>query len=180
MRIVAGSWAGRELESPGRRVRPTAEEVRDAALEWVARDLPEGRILDLFAGTGALGLEALSRGAAHVDFVEHNPSALHALKANVARFPVKDRTRIFKKDVRVFLASPQLETYDLAMADPPYTSALSEQVAERWLEQPFSRVLLVETGKDRHLPGKHKRRVLGDTALALYVDPKVPRSTGKR
>jgi 16S rRNA (guanine966-N2)-methyltransferase len=179
MRIIAGQWAGRELVSPGRRVRPTAEAVRAAALDWVARDLPDARVLDLFAGTGALGLEALSRGAARADFVERNPAALHALKANVARFRLKGRVRIFKKDVLEFLAGAGRGAYDLALVDPPYTSALSERVVERWLEHPFSRVLLVECAKDRALPGTHKRRVLGDTALALYVNRRArPKASG--
>ncbi|UCC24912.1 MAG: RsmD family RNA methyltransferase, partial [Gemmatimonadales bacterium] len=163
MRIVAGRWAGRELVSPGRRVRPSAEAVRAAALDWVADVLPGARVLDLFAGTGALGLEALSRGAATADFVERNPAALHALKANVARFRLKGRARIFKKDALAFLAGIPPGTYDLALVDPPYTSSLSERVVDEWLVRPFSRALLVECGKDRTLPGRHQRRVLQDT-----------------
>ena len=84
VRIVGGRHAGRDLTSPNdRRVRPTAEHVRAAWLDLLAPDLPGARVLDLFAGTGALGLEALSRGAASADFVETRPSSLHALKANV-------------------------------------------------------------------------------------------------
>src|SRR5690606_19052131 len=79
VRILAGKWAGRQLVSPpDRRVRPTAEPVRDAWLRQVDPYLPGARVLDLFAGTGALGLEALSRGAAFADFVETRPSSLHA------------------------------------------------------------------------------------------------------
>ena len=85
MRIVKGRFAGRDLVSPNdARVRPTAEHVRAAMLDLLEPELPRARVLDLFAGTGALGLEAISRGAASADFVETRPSSLHALRANVA------------------------------------------------------------------------------------------------
>lgn len=168
MRIVAGRWAGRDLESPGGRVRPTAEPVRAAALDLVSKELEGARVLDLFAGTGALGLEALSRGAARADFVERNPAALHALKANVARFRLSRTTRIFKKDVLAFLPGVRAGDYALALADPPYTSSLSEVVVEHWLRVPFARLLLVETAVDRTLPGTGTRTVVGETALTLY------------
>ena len=132
-----------------------------------------GRILDLFAGTGALGLEALSRGAASVDFVERNPAALHALKANVAALRAKDRTRIFKKDALAFLEGCAAGAYDIALVDPPYTSRLGERVAEVWRERPFARLLLVETAAETLLRGG-RRRVVDDTALTLFSAPRLP------
>jgi len=103
MRIVGGRWAGRYLASPGGRVRPTREEIRADLFDRLGSDLARARVLDLFAGTGALGLEALSRGATSVDFVENGAPALHALKANIARFRAKEWTRLFKKDAFTFL-----------------------------------------------------------------------------
>lgn len=103
MRIVGGKWAGKDLLSPGGRVRPTREEIRADLFDRLGDDVKRARVLDLYAGTGALGLEALSRGATSVDFVENGASALHALKGNVARFRVKKWTRLFKKDAFVFL-----------------------------------------------------------------------------
>ena len=86
MRIVAGKFAGRTLTSPqDQRVRPTAEHVRAGLLDLLAKDIPNARVLDLFAGTGALGLEAISRGAHRADFVEFRPASLHALRANKVR-----------------------------------------------------------------------------------------------
>src|SRR5688572_25713252 len=106
MRIVGGKFAGRDLTSPNDfRVRPTAEAVRAAMLDRLADALPGARILDLFAGTGALGLEALSRGAATADFVETRPSSLHALRANITALRVRERTRVFKKDALPFAAA---------------------------------------------------------------------------
>ena len=107
MRIVGGKWAGRHLTSPGdQRVRPTAEGVRDAWMRLLEPWLKGARVLDLFAGTGALGLEALSRGARYADFVETRPASLHALKANVAALRARERSRIFKKDALAFASAP--------------------------------------------------------------------------
>src|SRR4051794_24300897 len=105
MRIVGGKWAGRDLTSPNDfRVRPTAEHVRAALLDMLTADVKDARVLDLFAGTGALGLEAISRGAKSCDFVETRPASLHALKANVVRLRAREVSRIFKRDVLPFAA----------------------------------------------------------------------------
>ncbi|HSL70536.1 MAG TPA: RsmD family RNA methyltransferase, partial [Longimicrobiales bacterium] len=114
MRILAGRWAGTGLVSPGGRVRPTAEATRAAGMELIASELRDARVLDLFAGTGALGLEALSRGARSCDFVENNPAALHALKANLAKLRAREQTRLFKRDAIPFVAQLAAGQYDLA------------------------------------------------------------------
>ena len=103
MRIVGGKWADRDLVSPGGRIRPTAETVRDRWLTLLAGSLDGARVLDLFAGSGALGLEAMSRGASRVDFVENGSASLHSLKANVSAFRVTKKTRIFKRDAIPFV-----------------------------------------------------------------------------
>ncbi len=156
-------------------MRPTAEAVRDAAAALVAEDLEGARVLDLFAGTGALGVEALSRGAGRADFVERNPAALHALKANVAAFRLGKRTRVFKKDVFRFLEGCDREAYDVAFADPPYTSSLAARVVERWRDRPFARILVVETARDTPLPPGGWTRTVEGTALTRY---EVPRPRG--
>ena len=173
MRIVGGRWAGVDLVSPGQRVRPTKEEIRAALFDKLEPDLPHAKVLDLFAGTGALGLEAIYRGAKSVDFVENGPPALHALKANVAKLRVKKWTRLFKKDAFVFLEGiPQGvdggPVYDLALADPPYTSKGSERLATIWMERPFSRILCIEHASERPLPRPGKRQVFGTTMVTTY------------
>jgi 16S rRNA (guanine966-N2)-methyltransferase len=168
VRIVGGMWAGRNLVSPGARVRPTTELIRDRWLSLLAEDLPEARILDLFAGSGALGLEALSRGAASVDFVENGAASLHALKANVAAFPVKKRSRIFKRDAIVFVERIDRVAYDIAFADPPYGSRKADRVVQRWIEVPFSRMLCVEHSRDHQLPHKGRRYDFGETMITVY------------
>ncbi len=169
MRIVGGRHAGRDLTSPNdRRVRPTAEHVRAALLDLLKPDLPGARVLDLFAGTGALGLEALSRGAAMADFVETRPASLHALKANVVALRYRDRTRIFKRDAIPFAAALPEAAYDLAFADPPYGSKMADRVLADWHARPFARILAVEHARDHPLPAGSQRLTLDDTLVTLY------------
>ncbi|TFH66224.1 MAG: 16S rRNA (guanine(966)-N(2))-methyltransferase RsmD [Gemmatimonadales bacterium] len=173
MRIVGGKWAGASLASPGPRVRPTREDMRAAWISGLEADLHKARILDLFAGTGALGLEAMSRGAASVDFVENGAPALHSLKANLAKLRVRNRTRLFKKDVFLFVEglealAPEARVYDLALADPPYTSRAAERLVTLWLERPFSRILSLEHAAERSLPGRGDTTVFGDSAFTTY------------
>ena len=133
-------------------------------------DVQGARVADLYAGTGALGLEAMSRGARRVDFVESNPEAMHALKANIAKFHARDKTRIFKRDVLPFLEGVEPPGYDVAFADPPYQSKQALRVAERWLAAPFSRVLLVEHASTLELPAGGRVHRFGDTTLTIYRD----------
>ena len=169
MRIVKGAWAGRDLVSPGARIRPTAEEVRDRWLDLLAESLEGASVLDLFAGSGALGLEALSRGAARADFVENGSASLHSLKANVAALRARKRTRIFKRDAIAFVEALPAGAYDIAFADPPYGSKKLDRVVARWQEVPFATVLGVEHLKEHRLEGKAKRYDFpGDTRLTLF------------
>ena len=173
MRIVGGEWAGVSLVSPGPRVRPTGEELRVAWISGLEPDLVKAKVLDLYAGTGALGLEALSRGAARVDFVENGAAALHALKANLAKLRVRNKTRLFKKDAFLFVEgigaqAPEALAYDLALADPPYASQAAERLATLWLEHPFSRILSIEHASERNLPGRGNKMVSGDSAVTTY------------
>lgn len=175
MRIVAGKHAGRTLQSPqGSRVRPTAEGVRARILDLVTADLPKARVLDLFAGTGAFGLEALSRGATWADFVEVLPDSLHALRANIALLRVLKVTRVFKRDALPFAAALVPASYDIAFVDPPYGSKMLDRVIEGWLGSPFSRVLAVEHARGHELPGVAWREVMGETGISIYRAQSVP------
>jgi 16S rRNA (guanine966-N2)-methyltransferase len=169
VRIVAGKFAGRDLTSPNDfRVRPTAEHVRDGALDLIAADLAGARFLDLFAGTGAVGLEAISRGARSADFVETRPSSLHALRANVALLRLREKTRIFKRDALPFAAALAPDSYDVAFADPPYESRMLDRVLESWRERAFSRVLVLEHAATHELPRATARRVFEETVVSVY------------
>ncbi|WP_396203348.1 RsmD family RNA methyltransferase [Gemmatimonas sp.] len=169
MRIVGGKFAGRQLTSPNDfRVRPTAETVRAQMMKLLADDLEGARVLDLFAGTGALGLEAVSRGAKYVDFVEFRPSSLHALRANIAALRVSEKARVYKKDALPFADALPPERYDLAFADPPYESRMLDRLIERWLRAPWSRVLVAEHARTHQLPRASKFVMLEDTAISIY------------
>lgn len=172
MRIVGGKFAGRDLHSPrDSRVRPTAEHVRATLLDYLAPDLAASRILDLFAGTGALGLEAISRGAATADFVEWRPPSLHALKSNITALKLRDRTRIFKKDAIRFAETLTTDRYDIAFADPPYESRQLDWVIRLWHELHFSRVLAVEHASTHPLPPGDVTLDFGTTRTTIYRRP---------
>ncbi len=169
MRIVAGKFGGRDLTSPNDfRVRPTAEHVRAALLDMLGADVPNARVLDLFAGTGALGLEALSRGALRADFVETRPASLHALRANVAALRLRDRTRVFKRDALPFAAALTADTYDITFLDPPYGSRMLDRVLESWRANRFSRILAVEHAPTHELPAGVDSRRFAESALTIY------------
>jgi len=169
MRIVKGKFAGRNLTSPGdSRVRPTAEAVRDGVMKMLHGNLEKARVLDLFAGTGAMGLEAISRGARYVDFVENGPASLHSLKANVAALRLREKCRIFKKDALPFVAALDEDRYDIAFVDPPYGSRMLDRVIDSWKARRFSRVLVCEHAVDHELPRPHDKRIWGETAISIY------------
>ena len=130
--------------------------------------LPNARVLDLFAGSGALGLEALSRGAAHADFVEQAAPSLRALRENIASLGAADRSSVRRADALRAIARLERGSYDVAFADPPYGRGLAASVAERWLETPFATILGVEHSTREAMPPGGRTRTYGTTALTLY------------
>ena len=176
MRIVGGKFGGRDLTSPNdARVRPTAEHVRAALLEMLRDDVRDARVLDLFAGSGALGLEAISRGARSADFVEFRPSSLHALRANIAALRVRDRTRVFKRDALPFAAQLREGSYEIAFADPPYESRMLDRLVDTWQRIPFAALLAVEHARRHALPRAEHRRTIEETTISIYRAPVVRR-----
>jgi 16S rRNA (guanine966-N2)-methyltransferase len=142
--------------------------VRAAVLDALAGDLPNARVLDLFAGTGALGLEAISRGARSADFVEFRPASLHALRANVAALKLRDRTRIFKKDAVQFAAALSADSYDIAFVDPPYESRQLDLVLASWKHSRFASVLIAEHARSHRLAAGAWERRFDDTIVTIY------------
>ena len=140
-------------------------------------DLKGARVLDLFAGTGALGLEAISRGASRADFVENRPASLHALKANVAALRLRGKTRIFKKDALPFAEALEPYAYDLAFCDPPYESRMLDRLIDIWLRTPFAGLLVCEHAIGHDLPPGGATREMDDsTAITIYKAPDLPPS----
>ncbi len=131
-------------------------------------DLPEARVLDLYAGSGALGLEALSRGAISADFVEKDPRSLRALEENIAALGAGDLAKIHRRPALAFAESLVALSYDVAFADPPYTTGDAAKLAERWKAAPFSRVLSVEHSAKDAMPEGGVTRKYGSTAITFY------------
>ncbi len=132
MRVIAGEFGGRRLEAPGGlRTRPTSDRVREA-LFMTLGELSGRRVVDLYAGSGALGIEALSRGAAFVDFVDSGRAAREALERNLASLGIRERTRIWPLALPRGLSrlAAALQGADLVLADPPYGGADARAVLE--------------------------------------------------
>lgn len=167
MRIVAGEFGGRRLVVPrDGRVRPTADRVREAWMSILAPELAGARVLDLFAGSGALGLEALSRGAAHATFVELAPASLEALRANIDALGVGGRASVRRGDALRVAQGLAPGGYDVAFADPPYGGDAAERLLALFRAAPFARILSVEHPADLRLGGNETRRY-GDTAVTF-------------
>lgn len=163
MRIVAGEWRGRSLVAPpGEATRPTADRLRQAVFDMLAHAPWAGRatlenavVLDAFAGTGALGLEALSRGAASASFVERDRAALAALRANIAACRAESRCTVVPGDAT---RPPPGRPCTLVFLDPPYgkslvPAALSALTAAGWLAE--DALIVAETGRDEAPPTEH-------------------------
>lgn len=168
MRIIAGAWGGRRIQAPpGRDVRPTADRVREAWLSMLGPRVEGARVADLFAGSGALGLECLSRGAREAVFVERARGPLRALEANVRALGAEEACRIVRADVFRWIRGLAPGAFDLALADPPYDRGDAARLLEAWRDLRFARELWVEHRTDEELPplpGLSHRRY-GDTTL---------------
>jgi len=168
MRIVAGQWRGRRIRPPDdARVRPTADRVREAWMSIVQPYLVDARVLDLFAGSGALGLEALSRGAASADVVEVSAAGVRAIRENAELLGAGDALTIHRGDAIRFIEKLAANAFDVAFADPPYGHGLAAAVAERWRAVPFAAVLGVEHESKEKLPDGEMRRY-GSTAITFF------------
>jgi 16S rRNA (guanine966-N2)-methyltransferase len=174
MRIIAGRLKGRRLQAPaGLRVRPTSDALRETLFN-VLGPLDGLHVLDGFAGTGALGLEAYSRGAAAITFIEHDPGTLRVLKANVDHCGVADACAIIRGDFMSARVDPR--RFDLVLLDPPYSMENVEGVLSRAaaLVAPGGRLVFEHskrTPAPASLPGAAQYRTItaGDSALSLYA-----------
>jgi 16S rRNA (guanine966-N2)-methyltransferase len=183
VRIIAGVWGGRRIQAPpGRDVRPTTDRVRESWMAILHPELAGARILDLFAGSGALGLECLSRGARTVTFVEKAPPVAAQLKKNLSALlgdapDAVGEARVVVADVFRWL--PSAEPVDLALADPPYGQGLAAHLQGYFLEHPFARTLWIEhERRDALLPAEalpdgftQESRRYGDTVLTCIRTP---------
>lgn len=178
MRIIAGTHRGTRLKEPAQITRPTSDRVREAIFNVLFHVVPEARILDLFAGTGALGLEALSRGANHCTFVENDPQALRCLRNNIAhtKFP---NTKLVESNALDGLAKQRFSpAYDLIFADPPYFRHGAPDLAGELLQSPLPLLaggfLVLEVESERPTPedlpnlSLIKRKDYGKTSILYF------------
>jgi len=174
LRIIGGSLRGSKLQIPDvPGLRPTPDRVRETLFNWLMPVIPSARCLDLFAGTGALGIEALSRGAACVDFVETDAQLAQLLRANLQR--LKQDAHVYRDDAEKFLAAPGAR-YDIVFLDPPFAAQLWSPAAQALLRherlQPGA-WLYVESPADAppELPAEfapHREGRAGAVRYALY------------
>lgn len=178
MRIIAGTHRGTRLKEPANVTRPTSDRVREAIFNVLRHVTPDARVLDLFAGTGALGLEALSRGAASCLFVDNDSQALHCLRQNIlhTKFPA---TKTLEGDAIRFVEgqrNPQL--FDLIFADPPYFRSGGPDFASPLLTAPLplapDGIFVLEVEAERELPDALpfltliKRKNYGKTSILYF------------
>ena len=181
MRVVGGALRGRALAAPAsERVRPTTDRVRESLFNVLAHNHPEvfeGRVLDLFAGTGALGIEALSRGAPAALFVDSSAEGRALVRRNVDALGLGGRAKISRRDAAALGPLGRDRPFGLAFADPPYGRGLGERAAAAlvegsWLE-PGALLVLAEEARSlpAALPGFERvdERRFGTSAIALWV-----------
>jgi 16S rRNA (guanine(966)-N(2))-methyltransferase RsmD len=179
VRVIAGEARGVPLVAPpGKGTRPTSDRTKEAIFAVLGDLGCDGRVLDLFAGSGALGIEALSRGATSCDFVEAAPAACRVIAANLAKTKLTDQGRVHQRTVERFLAGPaEAAPYELILIDPPYATEGLETILRAVAESPLvgeGTALLVEHASRRPLPPRLgplalvKSRTHGDSAFSLY------------
>ena len=176
LRVIAGEHRGRRLVTPeGRATRPTSDRVRESLFNLLGGVDKGARVLDLFAGSGALGIEALSRGAAEAVFVENARGALRALRENLHVLGLESRATVVAADA--WSDAPVLRgPFDLVVADPPYTERWEERVLAQAAPRLLPRgIVAIEHPSERAAPeppnglALWKARRYGGTSLALYV-----------
>jgi 16S rRNA (guanine966-N2)-methyltransferase len=181
MRVVTGKFRGARIEAPkGPATRPTSDKVRQALFNVLEHGAPEldfegARVLDLFAGSGALGLEALSRGARFCLFVEESAEARAAIRRNVEALGLTGATKIWRRDATKLGPAGTLQPFDLVFCDPPYGKGLGERAIAAaalggWIGQDAIAVLEERADEDIVWPEPFQeidRRRYGDTAISI-------------
>ena len=181
LRIIGGEWRGRKLRFPeAPNLRPTPDRVRETIFNWLMPVVNGARCLDLFAGSGALGLEALSRGATYTTFVDSHKKVTQALQSHLELLNAKDRAQVIQNDSIKFLtnsAGMEVQAYDLVFLDPPYHLDLMEKVVplleeHGWLTE--NAMLYLEIEKRQSLPPlpanweKLKEKTAGEVNYYLF------------
>jgi 16S rRNA (guanine966-N2)-methyltransferase len=186
-RVIAGSARSIRLDAPGAGTRPLGDRVKQTLFAILEPDLPGARVLDLFAGSGAAGIEALSRGAGHATFVERDAASARVIVGNLARTHLgdPDRVRVVRADVVAWLRDPERRRepmWDIVLLDPPYddTAALrAALIGAGSLVGPTARVIAKHFWRDAPpsrigLLASERERRFGETALTFYRPAPAP------
>jgi 16S rRNA (guanine966-N2)-methyltransferase len=176
MRVIAGTARGRPLIAPrGTGTRPIADRVKETLFAILADRVPDARVLDLYAGSGAVGIEALSRGAAHCDFVEHDRRAVAAIRENLDRAGVAEQASVHQADALRYLAGSAGDRFGLVFLDPPYAEHAILAPLERLVARlaPGATVVVKHHWRTRipEPPGlaRWRERRFGETALTFLA-----------
>ncbi|MBQ6370880.1 MAG: 16S rRNA (guanine(966)-N(2))-methyltransferase RsmD [Firmicutes bacterium] len=177
MRVIAGIYKGRKLESPENYdIRPTTDKAKEACFSILTEEIPGSRVLDLFAGTGALGIEALSRGASECVFVDHSRQSIGLIKRNLSCCGAGEQARVLAGDYRKVLAGLS-GSFDIILMDPPYDKGLLDEAMRLVREHDLlaeDGVIICEHRKEEDLPEeihgfvKQKERRYGIVKLSIY------------
>lgn len=180
MRIIAGEYRGMRLASlDGKHTRPTADRVREAIFSSLANRVYDARIWDVFAGTGALGLEALSRGSSETIFTEQHPKTLKVLEENIYRMKAEKRSQLIKGDVFQAIKQGRISgKFDLIFIDPPYAAGLYEKIFKYIQDYEFlnkNGMIIVENAKkslflaDDKVFLLYKRKIYGESCIQYLI-----------
>ncbi|MGH2705280.1 MAG: 16S rRNA (guanine(966)-N(2))-methyltransferase RsmD [Actinomycetota bacterium] len=176
MRVIAGKAKGRRLRAVAGTTRPTGSRVKEALFSMLGDRIRDARVLDLYAGSGALGIEALSRGAASATFVDRDPAAIATIRANLDSADLAGRARVVRADAAVFVEGEADGPFDLALVDPPYAAGLASaplaELTERGLLAPGGVIVMETSSRVLPLVAPPGLRVVaerryGDSALVL-------------
>lgn len=178
MRVIAGKYKGHNLISfQGEHIRPTTDRVKETLFNIIRNEIEGARVLDLFAGTGNLGIESLSRDCQNVIFVEKHPKSIQIVKENIAKLKIKEDYQIIHKEVFAFLKSYSGEAFDIIFADPPFTEKMGHlvvQAIDRSHTIGAQTLLAIESLKQERMDEEYERlyrydqRIFGDKILSFY------------
>jgi 16S rRNA (guanine966-N2)-methyltransferase len=189
MRIISGTSKGRKLITPrSQSVRPTSDRVKESIFNILREEIEGKMVLDLFAGTGNLGIEALSRGAKKTVFVEKGRQALRLIQKNLHQFGLEDQSEIIPKDVNraIGILKQKGESFDVILMDPPYEKGLIQKTLMKLDSHPIyngDTILIIEHNRREPLPNHVggwdliRQRRIGDTLISFLTPRKDPCST---
>jgi len=178
MRIISGKYKGNLVSFHADNIRPTTDRVKESEFNILRERVEGARVLDLFAGTGSLGIESLSRGASELTMVESSGKSIDIIRKNLTKLKVQEAVKILQKDVLIFLRNYEGEPFDLVFADPPFTKSMADEVVLTYSQSKVfhaTTILTIESGRKEKLEDdypplfRYDKREFGDKVLSFYA-----------